>query len=515
MLLIFLIFLITMRRHFLSHLLLMLSLLAVAGGLAHAAAELPDSIIIRYKSASRGLDHGPLMRRQGQQIELVRHTTSVATSSAHRWLHLQEKVTAIRQDPNVLYAEPNFHGQFEDAGVDPLAQRQGWLSTIASQPLLALGRGAGIVVAVIDSGVDLTHPDLAANLLADGYNFGDGNATPQDVAGHGTMVAGIIGAGLNNRIGVAGLAPDARILPLKINEAGKSTFTSLQLANAIDYAVSHGARILNLSLTVDSQTQLVREAIQRALDRGVFVVAAAGNQAGAVRFPANMAGVIGVAALDQADLVAAFSNSGPEITIAAPGVDIFSTMLGNGYGSASGTSYSTPMVSAVIADMLSINPALSPAMIIAQLRLHASAIAGGSHPFGRLHAGDSGTSLLPRLTAGKTRLSRQDQADIGFDLPPTGTAVNIHVSAQTPLGEFSLLPGGSWAAVAAGQYLPLARAYNNDSNIKGILFGSNGVFPAVGLSALPPGDYVLRAALTRSDNGQLIGRISESALRLD
>lgn len=514
----------------------LVALLVLAIPLSGAVGlEAPGEIIVKYrvgKSAqAEPADNlhagsGQDVPGQRRQLAVLRHAQDRSALPAVQWQRLWQQIELIRQDRNVLYAEPNYLGHFEGAAAvlpnDPLVSSQWWLPAVSGAQIQALGRGAGVAIAVIDTGVDLTHPDLIASLL-DGYNFGDGNATPQDLLGHGTKVAGIIAATLNNNIGVTGLAPEAKILPLKINAADSGTFTSVQLANAIDYAVSRGVQIINLSLTVDNQTQLVRDAIQNALNQGIFVVASAGNQGGAVAFPANMAGVIGVASSDQSNQLAVFSNFGPEITIAAPGVDIFTTALGNGYGSASGTSYSTPMVTAAIADMRSINPALSSSSIVRQLRDHADALVSpinaatnpATYTFGSLNAGAGGNALLPHLQFVLPQLTRADSAEITYDLPPTGTTVHVLVAAQTPLGEFSLLPNGNWAAVVAGQYSPVALSYQNASGASGILFGRNGIFPALALAALPPGEYLIRSALIRADNGQLIGRISSSALRVD
>lgn len=479
-----------------------------AGAASAAPVEVPDEIIVVYKSANRFADHGKVARRHGRYMEILRHDGgSVRAAGATKWQNLWRKIAAIRQDANVDYAEPNYLGRFSEtvpaAPSDPNYASQWWLPVVGDRTLWALGKGRGVTVAVIDTGVDLTHPDLAANLLSTGYNFGDGNATPQDVLGHGTKVAGIIAAVQNNGAGVTGLAPEAKILPIKINPGGQGTFTSDKLASAIDYAVSHGAKVINLSLTVDSETQTVKKSIQSALDKGILMVAASGNEGTTVSFPANMSGVIGVAAVGQSGAVASFSNTGPEITVAAPGVNVYATVLGSSYGGASGTSFAAPVVSATIAGLMSINPNLSNDVYTQALRNTATALAG--YTYGSLNAGSAAYTLAPRLTISKSQFSTSDSAAVNFTLPPTGVAVDMYVSVLTPFGEFSLLPDGAWKAVSAGRYEVLASGYLGKSSVSGALFGGGGVFPAISLAALPPGNYVWRSALVQSASGVTIG----------
>ncbi len=249
--------------------------------------------------------------------------------------------------------------------------------------------GDGIKVAVIDTGVDLQHPDLRDNLLP-GRNFLEGgSAEPTDDFGHGTHVAGIIGAGANG-MGVVGIAPKAKIIPIRV--LGVDGGNTLGLIQGLNYAVSSGARVINLSLG-SAQTSAIEEGqMAKAIAANVVVVAAAGNEAlggNPLEYPAAIAGVISVAATRQAsDDVdakfserAPFSNYNPFVSVAAPGVDILSTIPrrfivttgnpnddGNAYAYASGTSMAAPIVTGVVALMLAANPGLKPAQIKQKLQ---------------------------------------------------------------------------------------------------------------------------------------------------
>lgn len=507
-----------MRRFFSA--LAVVSAIVAAPLWASGAVPVPDEIIVKYKSFNRFADHGKMLRRVNRQTEVIRHERGrFEAVGVDRWAALREKIKTIKKDPNVLYAEPNYYGKFAETvplpPSDPSYVSQWWLPAVGDRTMWALGRGSGVIVAVIDTGADLTHPDLVANLLTNGYNFGDGNATPQDQLGHGTRVSGIIAASQNNDLGVSGLAPEAKILPIKINPGAEGTFTSDRLATAIDYAVSKGAKVINLSLTVDQETQTVRDALQAALNAGVVVVAAAGNEGGAVAFPANMAGVIGVAATDQSNKLASYSNYGPEITIAAPGDNVVSTLLGGQYGSgAPGTSFSAPIVAAAVADMISINPALPASGFARYLRENTNAISGGTYAYGVVDAGKTGNSLVPHLVLSKQQFSSLESLPVNYTLPPTGGAVDIYVAVMTPVGEYTLQPNGQWTAVAASGYVPFALGYSSTATSSGTLFGSSGIFSAIPLTNLPSGAYTWRTALVGSASGKVVGDVITTTMSL-
>lgn len=215
--------------------------------------------------------------------------------------------------------------------------------------------GAGVTVAVVDTGVDAEHPDLAANLVP-GINV-VGSSRSDDVAdghGHGTHVAGIVAAVTDNAVGVAGVAPSARIMPVKALDDHGSGWSS-DVAEGIVHAAEHGAGVINLSLSSSSDNAVLEDAVSYARSQGVVVVAAAGNgrqRGNPVAYPAAFAGVIAVAATDVADIDADFSNTGDYVDLAAPGVAIRSTVPGGGYGDLSGTSMAAPHVAGVIALLL-------------------------------------------------------------------------------------------------------------------------------------------------------------------
>lgn len=263
-----------------------------------------------------------------------------------------------------------------------------WSKTTGSQE---------VVVAVLDSGVDYLHPDLIKNIwtrpqevaayndpelgLIDdryGYNAIENSGDPMDDNGHGTHVAGIIGAEGNNMIGIAGINWNVRIMPLKFLSSG-GFGTTKDAIECINYAIDRKragvpVRIINASWGSTRRSRALEDAIRRAGEEGILFVAAAGNNSSNTdiipHYPASyrLPNVVSVAALDRHDRLASFSNYGPKsVHIAAPGAEILSTWLGNTYEEHSGTSMATPVVAGVAALVLSVEPDLSVKELRAKL----------------------------------------------------------------------------------------------------------------------------------------------------
>jgi subtilisin family serine protease len=222
--------------------------------------------------------------------------------------------------------------------------------------------GEGVLVAVLDTGVDATHPDLSSSISSEGYDFFDEDADPTDVAdgidqdndglvdegaGHGTHVAGIIHA----------VAPGATILPIRVLNS-EGTGTSVAVARGIRHAMARGAKVINLSLGMDVAPAVIRDAIHDAWFAEVVIVASAGNRGieDTNHYPAKENKVMSVAATDAVDWKATFSNYGPKVDLCAPGEGILSTFLNHGYAVWSGTSMSTPMVSGAAALRIDLSP---------------------------------------------------------------------------------------------------------------------------------------------------------------
>ncbi len=204
-----------------------------------------------------------------------------------------------------------------------------------------------ITVAVIDTGVCMSHEDLVGRVLDNGYDFVDNDDDPEDVFGHGCSVSGIIAANIDNGIGIAGFAPNSSILPVRV--LGPSGSGSMaDVAAGIVYSADNGADIINLSLGSMVGSQVTKDAVGYAVGKGVTVIASAGNSGGTLPgFPARYENVVAVGAIDPNGGRSSFSNKGGDIW--APGRDVHTTYLDNGYKALNGTSFSAPYVSAMAA----------------------------------------------------------------------------------------------------------------------------------------------------------------------
>ena len=259
-------------------------------------------------------------------------------------------------------------------GPDPYFSSQYDMSIINADDAWGLCNlhAGGVTIAIIDSGVDLDHPDLQANLLP-GYDYVSNDAVPEDGQGHGTNVAGIAAAALNG-IRVAGVAPTARILPVRVlNNNGSGSYSGV--AAGIIYAADR-AQILNLSLGGATNSAAIQDAINYAVNtKGRLVVAAAGNCGDTYfssngcsymnqpLYPAAYSNVMAVASTTASDTRSSFSNVGSYVDIAAPGSNIYNTYYGNGYTSMSGTSQAAPHVAGLAALVWAKNPGYTAAQV--------------------------------------------------------------------------------------------------------------------------------------------------------
>ncbi|MDY6986373.1 MAG: S8 family peptidase [Candidatus Thermoplasmatota archaeon] len=258
----------------------------------------------------------------------------------------------------VRYVEPDYVATAFFTPNDPLfSQQYGPQSIRAPQAWDVQAGSEGVMVAVVDTGVDYTHEDLYGRVIP-GYDYVNNDTDPMDDQGHGTHCAGIIGATLNNGVGIAGIA-QVSIMAVKALDSQGSGYYSW-ISSGIRYAVDNGANVISMSLGGPSDSQVMRDACDYAWNNGVLVVAAAGNDyGGAVSYPAKYDSVMAVSAIDSNDKLAYYSNVGPEIEVCAPGSSVLSTYPGNQYVSMSGTSMACPHVAGVAGLVFSQSPYLS------------------------------------------------------------------------------------------------------------------------------------------------------------
>jgi len=350
------------------------------------------------------------------------------------------------------------------AASDPLLADQWALSgpaAIGAEEAWTQSSGAGVVVAVLDTGVQLDHPDLAGNIWTNtdeipgngrdddnnsivddvhGANAFDRSANVGDDNGHGTHVAGIIAARKGNGIGGSGLAPGAKIMPVKVLDANMSGTTDA-LAAGIRYAVDNGARIINVSVNADTPADALKSAVDYAAQHGAIIVASAGNNGRNIdllpSYPASLtsSAVFSIAAQTAGGILWNLSNTGLlSVDLAAPGERIASTARGSGYQSRTGTSAAAPFVAGSLALLSAARPDLS----LAALREAITATTSRTSLLGKL-LGSGG-----RLDVGAA-MHRVMGANWRTASASTGVALRLSTKAKARAGKVTL----RWSATGA------------------------------------------------------------------
>lgn len=268
---------------------------------------------------------------------------------------------ALENNKDVEYVEPDHVAMAVNTANDPyfIAGNQWSLSKIEAPGAWATTVGSSsVVVAVLDSGVRASHPDLSGKVLQ-GYDFVNSDADADDDNGHGTAVAGITASSTNNGVGMAAVSWNSMILPVKVLGAnGSGSYSAM--ANGITWAADNGARVINLSLGGTASSRTLQNAVNYAWNRNIILIAAAGNNGNDIPFyPAACSNVVAVSATDSADRRPSWSNFGSYVDVAAPGVDILTLQGTSSYANSNGTSFSSPVAAGVVALMAAANPSLS------------------------------------------------------------------------------------------------------------------------------------------------------------
>ncbi|MCB1563244.1 MAG: S8 family serine peptidase [Alphaproteobacteria bacterium] len=266
-------------------------------------------------------------------------------------------IERLSKNPRIEFAELDRYAEPVFIPDDPLYPSQWHHPKIGAAVAWDITQGdPGVISATLDSGVDGTHPDLAPHIVS-GWNCYGNNFNTSDVYGHGTKVAGATAAIGNNAVGVSGVAPNVKIMPIRVTGTDGWASTSC-LANGLVWAADHGARIANMSFANTHTYSSVNASAGYMRDRGGIVFGSAGNYGTDDGYP-DAPNIITVSATGSSDIKAGWSSFGNSVDIAAPGVSIYTTANGGGYSAASGTSLSSPVAAGVGALILSANPALS------------------------------------------------------------------------------------------------------------------------------------------------------------
>ncbi|HOC37767.1 MAG TPA: S8 family serine peptidase [Thermodesulfobacteriota bacterium] len=328
-----------------------------------ALTYVPGELLIQPKAGISGAKIREVL--QSQNATEAGEINAIKVKRIRVPRHLLKKVrTALAKHPHFSFAEYNYIARPTFVPNDYSYPSQWHLPKISAPAAWDLSTGSPEVpIAIIDSGIDPTHPDLAGKIIP-GYNCISENTDTHDVYGHGTSVAGTAAAIVNNVEGVAGVAGDAAIMPLVVvNSSGFASY--YDIAQAITYAADSNVQIMNISIGGSGSSSTLQNAVNYAWNKGAVIFASAANDAtSAPYYPAACQNVVAVSATTSTDTLASFSNFGTWIDIAAPGCSIFTTANGGSYCSKSGTSFSSPIAAGVAALLLAANPFLTNSQIV-------------------------------------------------------------------------------------------------------------------------------------------------------
>jgi thermitase len=376
-----------------------------------------DRVLVRFRPGIDATYADGLLRSYG--FPAVRRNPAIGVYSVMTapGVSVAETLAMLRRNGDIALARPDYRARLCDVPNDAYFQdyqyalrNLGGILHVGPYLQYQMTAGADIkattawdavqgdpetVIAIVDTGVDMTHPDLSAKIVSPGHDFANDDEDATDDVWHGTHVAGIAAADTNNSIGIAGVARSCRILPVKVTDAEGNGYYSW-IIDGITWAADHGADVINVSMGGDVDDPFLKEACQYAHDKGIVVVASAGNTgASGVYFPAAYDEyVLAVAASDFNDALAAYSTFGPEVDVAAPGTWILGPApqwyVGTGnapYLFASGTSMAAPHVAGLAALIRSAKPGLSADDIMNVIRYTADDINKASFPGRDEHAG--------------------------------------------------------------------------------------------------------------------------------
>lgn len=382
--------------------------LYTADGLANS-----QSILVKFKSTTSSASIAAINKQNGASVRQTIAGIGVQQVDLPAGVEVGAALKQYRSHAEVAYAEPNFVAQRFLTPDDTLYAKQWNLAKINAPAAWDVSQGGYGPIAVIDTGIDAQHSDLSGEVIG-GYNFVNNSTDTSDDNGHGTHVAGIIAATSNNSNGVASIGYKGSLMPVKVlDSTGSGTYAAV--ASGIIYAADNGAKIINLSLGGSSASQTLQSAVSYAEQKGVMIVAAAGNNGNnAAVYPADYPGVIAVSATATDDTLATFSSYGSNITVSAPGVDVISTYNNGGYATMSGTSMAAPEVAGLLG-LAASHSQVTGSTLLSDLEQSADKV--GSYPYnssgwnqyfgyGRINAGKllqlTGTTTAPAPTSAPT-----------------------------------------------------------------------------------------------------------------
>jgi thermitase len=471
--------------------LLVAALMAVAGlssdaeqadhALASQADHVPGRLLLQPKPGVPELVVQGLVARSGARqvgaIQQINVRVLQVPPAA-----LPSVLAALQHNQNVEFAEPDYLVEPALTPNDTYYSLEWHLPKMQAPQAWDITTGSSqVTIAILDSGVDATHPDLSP-LIVPGWNVFDNSADTSDMTGHGTGVAGNAAAVGNNGVGIAALAWNCRIMPIRVADP-TGCATDSMLAAGLTYAADHGARVANASFGISGLSSTLSSAAQYFQSKGGVFTGSAGND-GTFDSTADDPYILRISATDSSDVLASFSSTGNNIDLCAPGVSIVTTTKGGGYGYATGTSASAPLVAGVAALVLSVNPSLTGSQVQQILKQSADGLGAtgwdSSYGWGRVNALKAVQAALNPGSGDSTPPSVQIAAPTAGSVLAGVAAINISGSDNVAVTRVEFYLNGTGVATNAnapatyswdttlygnGSYTLQARAYDAAGNV--------------------------------------------------
>lgn len=335
----------------------------------------PDRILVKFKPSMRASAASTVqaLSVRGLAMRGAIEPLNTAIVDVPSGKTPEQLIAEIRQDPSSPFADaiPDFLAYPQSLPNDPALSSQYWVTSTNLPGAWDSTSGSGVLIAILDTGIDLTHPDLASHIsLTGAYDFGDGDSSPAEGFGHGTAVAGMAAAVGNNGVGVAGAAYSATILPIKITAGTAETSSLSAILSAITRAADYNARVVNLSFGSDSVclADYLTDAASYLRARNGILVMSAGNESHDLNCT-NQPDIVIVSAINSSNVLTSFSNFGPDIDVTAPGEDVLTTSCPTcpltctpacSYGYIDGTSFSSPLAAGILGLIFAVDPGFTP-----------------------------------------------------------------------------------------------------------------------------------------------------------
>lgn len=421
--------------------------------------------------------HGVKSRRHIKELDF--HIVELPTGADEVKI-----MRALKKDRRLKNVELDMIVTHDLSITDPSYSNSWALPKIQAPTAWDTSNGDGIIIAILDTGVDSTHPDLAANIVP-GWNMWDNNADTTDIHGHGTWVAGAAAAAANNGSGSAGVSWASSIMPIRISRLDGFAYFST-IAQGIRWAADNGAKVVNNSFGGVAGSSIIQSAAEYLRSKGGVVVVSAGNTGTLLNY-APSDSLLVAAATASNDVRPSWSSYGPYVDISAPGVSIYTTSRGGGYSNVSGTSFSSPIVAATAALMLSANSDLTPADV-GQI-LMSTAVDLGTIGFDDFY-GAGRVDAAKAVEAARMMISVDNQAPTITIKSPTGgevagtILVDVNYSDNVGVVRTELFANGQ--KVITDNLPPFAFAWDSTSHPDGDYTLTAYAFDAAGNQASSP-----------------------------